>query len=985
MRAGGRGPLAGHGTRRSNSGNRLSGQLMAGLLRTGSRRATRRVWLIAAAALYCQTAWGAGKNCTANWSAGTSQPVSTVTSWTGLNCSGNTTSRDFLTLGNHTLVIDQNTTVGNYGPPYFGYVSSVSPSGTSSDTTCASPNPAFSTCSGSCQPTVSGGSVMKPKIAATSNGSVVTTAAMNASNSNYPERPWVAGTAAGMLTGTLSGAMASGGSASISITLAASGSYANTVNGTYILVDPGLGTAEYLLITAGGGTTGLTVTRGQFGTALSAHSTNATIYIPGKSPAITDSGAGCTVATEYAVTFAAGGGPAGILFNNAGSTLQINSGITLTMAGWMYFSAVGKIVMKHGSHLTFDNSVAVPLPDGTYPIYGIGAYYQILVTLDISDCTNADPCTINGKPVGGTNNVLIQSGGAGSKFALAGPGVLNLSNLGGPMDFAIDAQNTWTAKFQLAAGSTVDHSGVVGLACVDGNCDIAYSASHTAPGSFSDLWLYGPAQPTGGHTRTITNSVFNGNLNAGGTGTSCGGSSNMAGVVFQNNYVAENWCALQAPNTFQYNFLRATGGGSYPALPIGNNSSILDSYFFLDGVTSNPHFAQTTAAGNSSLSFTGNVLDVSEDIGTNPAGDTTYVCPQSNPTVDISQTVANNTVLPPKQGNGNGWLMIDMDSCATNGHSKPYVNHNFWWGRPATNVQGAVSRNSSTLAAIDHLAVGSGGQTLASFASLKSNIVRGLGGSGSSTCDAGANCAFKMASISPALTLAQHYLDACTPTTCDYNVGYQFSLTSSACDTPTRCTNQGNGYSGRFSATPGPHDIDVVMGAGAAGINPLLADPTRNLATFHRAYLGLGAGEPQWQSGTVYANCGTATAPIVWDQHAGIYGNAVISYRCLVDHTASAATEPDAGATWRNGCGAKACWEYASLQDLRGRVAAGNVYNDGSIGCIGCGVVQALVNWVRFGFVSLNPLLWYAAWDGLPLGPGPANGPQLLPPATWVP
>jgi hypothetical protein len=187
-------------------------------------------------------------------------------------------------------------------------------------------------------------------------------------------------------------------------------------------------------------------------------------------------------------------------------------------------------------------------------------------------------------------------------------------------------------------------------------------------------------------------------------------------------------------------------------------------------------------------------------------------------------------------------------------------------------------------------------------------------------------------------------------TTADYNSADHFlTVTDPTC---TACVNQGRGYVGSWTATPGAHDVTA---------EPYFADAfLRNVALWDTKYLG-HAVATAWNGSSHNYNVGDLAS----DSHTGYWQGQPINFRCIAAHTSGATTEPNVGASWRSD------WEFASLADLRSDIPAGTTYTDGAIGCVGCTAIQALVKWVRRGFTPQNPVLWCAGHDGETIGAVP--------------
>ena len=286
------------------------------------------------------------------------------------------------------------------------------------------------------------------------------------------------------------------------------------------------------------------------------------------------------------------------------------------------------------------------------------------------------------------------------------------------------------------------------------------------------------------------------------------------------------------------------------------------------------------------------------------------------------------------------------------------------------------------------------GQT-AGFLTLKSNLFY-----------AGGTTAMKLFSITNPTTQDLCTTTSATSSNCDYNAGFQMAALQPSC---TGCTNQGRGYGGLWSNTPGYHDVD--------GQNPNFVDVTRKVENFDTGYLGK-ALTTAWISGTTYnygdlvsnsdanefggltfnfrcinqSGCTNAEAPGVAYRSAYIAGsststivdvttahmpavytqdliclsnsgttvNPVVSFSTVgspvtsvtINYSSASGVSCYVMPEWRNN------WEWASLYWLRTLNSSHTTYTDAKISCgSGCTVIQALNNWVRAGFAPTNTAL----------------------------
>jgi hypothetical protein len=159
---------------------------------------------------------------------------------------------------------------------------------------------------------------------------------------------------------------------------------------------------------------------------------------------------------------------------------------------------------------------------------------------------------------------------------------------------------------------------------------------------------------------------------------------------------------------------------------------------------------------------------------------------------------------------------------------------------------------------------------------------------------------------------------------------------------------------------PGQHDLSA---------NPNFLDPTRNTATFDSAYLGHTA--PPWNSAATYTVGSTVSS-----SDPTVYGGVTINYRYTngVYHGAVACSGANPQPGLLNDT-SRACWEWASLYDLRQGVASQTLYDDQTIGAHGVDIITLLIQWIRTGFSPTNPALALSGSDGQDIGAVPVTFP----------
>ncbi|MCX6596166.1 MAG: Ig domain-containing protein [Acidobacteria bacterium] len=165
-------------------------------------------------------------------------------------------------------------------------------------------------------------------------------------------------------------------------------------------------------------------------------------------------------------------------------------------------------------------------------------------------------------------------------------------------------------------------------------------------------------------------------------------------------------------------------------------------------------------------------------------------------------------------------------------------------------------------------------------------------------------------------------------------------------------------YSQTTRATIGQSDVDLGSGTYDGNNGPRFVDWTRNVETSWNRIFGQASGAT-WVLSASYV-----VGDLVSRQAAAVYGNAVITYRCISAHTSSTANRPADGTdgTWQT------VWEPAVLQFLRDAVVAGTTFTDATVGVTNVSAVKYLLEWVKAGFRPRNTTLRTAAHDGSSIG-----------------
>lgn len=188
------------------------------------------------------------------------------------------------------------------------------------------------------------------------------------------------------------------------------------------------------------------------------------------------------------------------------------------------------------------------------------------------------------------------------------------------------------------------------------------------------------------------------------------------------------------------------------------------------------------------------------------------------------------------------------------------------------------------------------------------------------------------------------------PANADYNASWNITQVDPS---PPGCfANEGRGYWGNFSATPGVHDFPIS--------DPLFVDTTRSLDTFDIAFLSNPQG-PSWSSGTSYT-----VGQVVSHQSTFYRDNVVVNFRCVQAYTAGASNSEPGGQSSGNGANWRVYWEPATFQDIRNAQYAALTYG-------GQDIITALRTWVTAGYAPQNRALCGAADDGTDIGAVPCS------------
>jgi hypothetical protein len=175
------------------------------------------------------------------------------------------------------------------------------------------------------------------------------------------------------------------------------------------------------------------------------------------------------------------------------------------------------------------------------------------------------------------------------------------------------------------------------------------------------------------------------------------------------------------------------------------------------------------------------------------------------------------------------------------------------------------------------------------------------------------------------------------------------------------------GYDGFCQTSPstiGTNDVDLGSGSNYTTAGPEFVDTGRRIDNFASAYLGpagLVTTPSDWVTGIPYVYGNRVKANTV-----GWFGDEVLWYRCIVDHTSESTTKPGSGASWRTN------WEFDSIDKISSSLYEGLTITDSTIGVTSGSYIQACLEWIRKGYAPRASSLRNAGHDGATIGAVPS-------------
>jgi hypothetical protein len=604
---------------------------------------------------------------------------------------------------------------------------------------------------------------------------------------------------------------------------------------------------------------------------------------------------GHTVTWDATGTTGLGTTTAAITLNNTG-VLNIAAGVALTVDGPITYTG-GTGNTTDGITMQAGSSLIGVLASGVTQLYG-AAGANGRRGLNTSACTAGSRCTISASGSGAST--IGDSGSAGGgNVHLA---YTDLTGIGASGAAAIYVDASTTSLSYDVQHCTFTNSGVVNLANAMAPAFTmrhSYNA-HTGNLGGGDIAITATANLSGGVREVKWNSLPGG----------VGGSGVLGNVTFTDNFNA-NGGGIPGSGSmdFERNITQVTSTSLSGYIPSG---TVKDNYVFFDTSMSDPHMFNVPAYGADQ------VLDgfvVEQSLYNGNSGVVFY--DQSNSAIKIT---FKNTILLPTTGlGGNGELLNPQATLTT---TKTYAtDHN-------------------TLVAIDlhygHMNMNeTGNSTAGQYVSIKNNLFY------SNPAYCVSNCIAKTWNNNCGGTGTTNVV---APANADYNAAdSSLLLVRSGC---LNDTNQGNGYNGVWTVTPGAHDMTA---------SPSFIDAMRSLIFFPSKYSGITAAA--WVTSTAYS-----VGDVRSDFNASVFGGLTILYRCISAHTSGSTTEPGVGASWQTK------WEWYGLYQIRSDYVSHPTYIDGALpGCTAaspCSPAMARIAWARRGHTPTNPLLRNAGSDG---------------------
>lgn len=610
--------------------------------------------------------------------------------------------------------------------------------------------------------------------------------------------------------------------------------------------------------------------------------------------------------------FVSGTNPAAIQMN-ATAKLIVATGVTLTVRGDFIFNSTSSVAgfgltMNAGSTFTWDSSATTPTTT-RYKMTPISSNCYLCSIRGLG--TSGSHVTMNSNAGGGSGGLIYN--GTGSNFGSMNLAYTDFANWGSGVTATTAALTTYWNSSQSVTWDHVQFT----------NCGYYHQA----------------VQNTGGWPFTMANVLWHTNSTVTGINMDDFQNLTATNVVFDSQQTTGNYTNASFDTCMWRNGFSPAGNASLWShfnnnfLRLGSNVNAAsegpatNTIVLADTATANPHYL---IENSDAMPFTwsGIILD---QTGTDQSGDGYSLV--DNPSTVQTCTIRNSLNLP------NAALASNGTGCSLGGLFGPNGRVDIQHITYNISTQG-VSFSENTA------------NTPGTILAFKNNIAWANSlGSGFVMYDTG------HLGSSTGLTT-----DVVSPTSADFNCKLNANATFPSA---TWFTNQGNGYAGAFSATPGAHDITQ---------NPRFVDTTRNTATFDADYLGTVAGST-WAS---QPSTHTFTVgDIVSNNNAAFYGGHVINFRCTATHVKSLAnSEPGFGSSYRLN------WELNTLAQLRNGIFSSLTFSDDRLllagstlqTCQNVDIITLLRSWISAGWAPQNCSLRERGSDGSDIGAVPCVG-----------
>lgn len=435
--------------------------------------------------------------------------------------------------------------------------------------------------------------------------------------------------------------------------------------------------------------------------------------------------------------------------------------------------------------------------------------------------------------------------------------------------------------------------------------------------------------------RSIKGNIFDANMSTLG----------MGDFIIADNFMGSGWGSNTSTWTlFTNNFVRT----NQATANLGFAGPITDSYMWWDDDQQNPHVLSIGVS--SGVSISGSIWGQSGRSRASGADDSGEFYLQGGPGRISTTTVTNCILLP----NGAGYSSLQITSLLGTSNPFTYLNnradidHNTYFGGWDSSVPGAEPPFSAVnFSETSNMGPG----TLDSF---RSNL---LWNTQFSTQPANYFKTLDAGNVSANLAVGYGVgptQDVCNPARCDYNGS--FGVTSSATFTNSAAyLNQGRGYIGNYSSTPGVHDVDAQ--------NPRFVDYRRSVEMFDSKYWRphFGLAQPTgWNPGASYFQ-----GDIVSHSSSTYYWSESINY-VYISSGFCVSPNPEPGVipvrSWNK------CWQFQSIEDIKQAIISSTTFTDSTIGASNSSVNQTLLKWIQAGYAPTNTAYRGTAHDGGDIG-----------------